>query len=213
MLRISTVFGTGVALIVLAVASACGSSSSGDGSGSSTYATDPGGDDGGGGTSSNGTSGGFGAAAGNSDAGPTGCTGLQCQQASCASGSETTVTGTVYAPNGTLPLYNVILYVPNSTVEPLTQGITCDQCGAVASGEPIVTTLSNPDGTFKLTNVPVGANIPLVMQLGKWRRQITIPSVASCTETKLTDADQTRLPEESKGRQHAPHCPHDGRLR
>src|SRR5262249_46927253 len=44
-----------------------------------------------------------------------------------------------------------------------------------------------------LRNVPSGANIPLVIQLGRWRRQITIPNVASCTNTVLTP-DQTRLP-------------------
>ncbi len=40
--------------------------------------------------------------------------------------------------------------------------------------------------------MPVGANIPLVIQLGRWRRQITITTTA-CVDTALT-ADQTRLP-------------------
>jgi hypothetical protein len=103
------------------------------------------------------------------------------------------VTGTVYAPNGTLPLYDVVVYVPNATPTPLAQGVTCDQCGAV-TGEPIVSALSDATGKFTLHNVPVGANIPLVIQVGKWRRQVTIPNVSACTVNKLTDPNLTRLP-------------------
>src|SRR5438552_4600422 len=32
------------------------------------------------------------------------CRNLQCQQAACAGGGDTTLTGTEYAPDGTLPL-------------------------------------------------------------------------------------------------------------
>lgn len=139
---------------------------------------------------SGGTSGGF----GGGDAGKsTACVGLQCQQKTCGGGGDTTVTGTVFAPSGKLPLYNAIVYVPNTTPDPLTHGATCDKCGAV-TGNPVVTALSNPDGTFTLKNVPVGKDIPLVIQIGKWRRQVTIPEVAECTETKLTDPELTRLP-------------------
>jgi hypothetical protein len=164
---------------------ACGSSS--DGGNGFNDNTDGGGagDDGGSGPKLGGPGGG--------DAAPA-CVGLQCQQMACGGGGDTTVTGTVFAPNGTLPLYNVIVYVPNTKVSPLAQGVTCDQCGAAASGNPVVSTLTNPDGTFTLKNVPVGSNIPLVMQLGKWRRQVTIPNVQSCTENKITDHNQTRLP-------------------
>ena len=121
------------------------------------------------------------------------CVGLQCQQKTCSGGGDTTVTGTVFAPNGTLPLYNAIVYVPNGTPDPLTHGATCDTCGAV-TGSPVVTALSEPSGKFTLKNVPVGKNIPLVIQIGKWRRQVTIPDVAECTETKLVDPELTRLP-------------------
>jgi hypothetical protein len=120
------------------------------------------------------------------------CIGLQCQQQDCASG-ETTVTGTVFAPNGKLPMYNAIVYVPNDPLEDLPAGVTCDQCGKV-SGSPVVTALSDAKGEFTLHNMPVGANIPLVIQVGKWRRQTTIPNVKACEENKLTDAELTRLP-------------------
>lgn len=120
------------------------------------------------------------------------CQGLECQQVDCGGGQETTVTGTFYAPNGTLPLYNGIVYVPNTTPDALAPGASCDVCGAV-TGSPVVTTLSDPRGEFSLRNVPVGKNIPLVLQIGKWRRQVTIPEVTACQATKL-DAELTRLP-------------------
>jgi hypothetical protein len=121
------------------------------------------------------------------------CTGLECQQVDCSPGTETTVTGTVFAPNGKLPLYNAIVYVPNAPPEDLPVGATCDVCGAV-TGAPVVTALSDAKGQFTLSKVPVGKNIPLVILIGKWRRQTTIPEVAKCAETKLTDPNLTRLP-------------------
>lgn len=128
-------------------------------------------------------------------AGPqTGCTGLQCQIASCDSGQTTQVSGTVYAPSGTLPLYNVMVYVPNEQLAPLTEGADCNRCDASVSGSPIASAISGVDGTFTLDNVPVGQNIPLVIQVGKWRRQVTIPEVLPCTNNSLTDVGQTRLP-------------------
>ncbi|MBS2012021.1 MAG: carboxypeptidase regulatory-like domain-containing protein [Deltaproteobacteria bacterium] len=131
---------------------------------------------------------------GGDSGGPTkACTGLQCQQKACSGGVTTTVTGKVYAPNGTLPLYNAIVYVPNSEPAPITKGATCDKCGAV-TGDPIVTALTDPEGKFELKDVPVGKDIPLVIQIGKWRRQVKLPEVKECTENAVTDKELTRLP-------------------
>ena len=122
------------------------------------------------------------------------CVGLKCQQVTCVSG-KTTVSGTVYDPAGFAPLYGVVVYIPNAPLDPIKHGPVCDSCGgANVSGNPIVTALTDPKGKFVLSDVPVGANIPLVMQVGKWRRQITIPNVASCVDTAVTDKNLTRLP-------------------
>jgi hypothetical protein len=121
------------------------------------------------------------------------CKGLECQQQTCPSGSDTTVTGTVFAPNGKLPLYNGIVYVPNSDPDDLPVGASCDVCGAV-TGEPVVTALSDATGKFTLSNVPVGKDIPIVVQIGKWRRQTKLPEVKACQENKITDPELTRLP-------------------
>jgi len=126
------------------------------------------------------------------------CDNLECQQVDCAdSAVTTTVTGTIYDPSGTLPIYNVVVYVPNAPVAPIADGLTCDQCDAELSGEPLVSAITDTEGRFTLEDVPVGADIPLVIQIGKWQRIITIPSVAECVENPLTDIDQTRLPKSS----------------
>jgi hypothetical protein len=121
------------------------------------------------------------------------CTGLCLQQQSCAAGAVTTISGTVYAPNGTDPLNDVLVYVPNAPVEPIGANVSCGQCGSDVSGSPLVSTMTAVNGTFTLPDVPVGSNIPLVMQSGRWRRMISIPTVAACTNTALTAA-QTSMP-------------------
>ena len=144
-----------------------------------------------GGGASGGTGGG--GSGGTGGGGASGCTGLQCQQMNCGAQPPTTLTGKVFAPNGTLPLYNAIVYIPNTTPAAFTDGVTCDRCNGSVSGNPVVITTTDASGSFTLTNVPVGANIPLVIQLGKWRVQKTIASVPACTSTAL-DAGTTSLP-------------------
>ena len=128
----------------------------------------------------------------NNDGGSKPCTGLCLRQKPCANGKTTSVSGVVYDPAGKVPLYNVLVYVPNAPVAPITSGASCDRCGSV-SGDPLVTALTDAKGQFKLDNVPVGADIPLVVQIGKWRRQLVLPNVAECVNTPL-DKEAIRLP-------------------
>ena len=116
------------------------------------------------------------------------CVGLQCQQAppgSCPGNTTTSISGIVYAANGSDPLPNVTVYIPNAPVTPFTPGVSCPVVGAPPSGMPLVGTESNVDGSFSIIDVPVGANIPLVIQSGRWRRQLTIPATAACQNTAL----------------------------
>jgi hypothetical protein len=125
------------------------------------------------------------------------CEGLCQRQVTCPAGGNTVVTGTVVAPTpprfGTPdPIYNAVVYVPNGPVEPFQPGVKCESC-ATASGNPLVSTVTTFDGKFRLENVPAGDNVPVVIQLGRWRRQIVIPRVEPCATTTLT-LEQTRLP-------------------
>ncbi len=114
------------------------------------------------------------------------CTGLCLQQVSCPNGGTTTISGTVYAPNGADPLPNVLVFVPNATPAPFTAGVSCPAAGAPPSGSPLVGTTTAVDGTFTLTNVPVGSNIPLVIQSGRWRRQLVVPTTTACSNTDFS---------------------------
>ncbi len=122
------------------------------------------------------------------------CVGLECRVEECPAGTSTTISGTVYAPNGTLPLYNVAVYVPNAPLGALPVGVSCDRCGTTLSGSPVVKTLSDYRGEFTLSGAPSGINVPLVLQLGKWRREVLVPNVVPCQDNKLTDPNLTRLP-------------------
>ena len=119
------------------------------------------------------------------------CTGLCLQQGGCDSGALTTITGTVVA--GTLPVYgspdpvpNVLVYVPNAPLSPFGAGVSCSQCGAEVSGSPLVQTTTAFDGTFTLANVPAGSSIPVVLQLGRWRKT-TLIDIPACATTPIAN--------------------------
>jgi hypothetical protein len=113
------------------------------------------------------------------------CSGLQCQVHSCSGGGSTTISGTIYDPAGKNPLYGIVAYVPNTKPAALTSGASCYSCGDLYTGNPITAAVTDATGAFTLKNVPDGTNIPLVIQVGKWRRQFVIPTVGMCTNTAL----------------------------
>lgn len=121
------------------------------------------------------------------------CTNLQCRQSECVSGRATTISGTVFDPAGKNPLYNVAVYVPNDVVQALPQGASCDRCDALYSGKPIAAALTDANGRFTLEHAPDGPSVPLVIQVGKWRKQVTVPSVTACQDNPLPDG-MLRLP-------------------
>ena len=114
------------------------------------------------------------------------CTGLCLQQVMCPNGGTTSISGTVYAPNGVDLLPNVLVFIPNAPVAAFTPGVNCPVPGAAPSGSPLVGTTTAADGTFQLVNVPVGTNIPLVIQAGRWRRQLTVSTTTACTDTAFS---------------------------
>lgn len=122
------------------------------------------------------------------------CVNLECAQVTCEGGASTRITGTVFAPNidHPDPLPNVVVFVPNAPLQPFSQGVACEPCDHGAS-DILVATVSRADGTFELDDAPVGSDIPLVMQAGRWRRQITVPSVSACVDNPAPPAS-TQMP-------------------
>jgi hypothetical protein len=114
-------------------------------------------------------------------------------------GCTTTLSGTVFDPSGKLPLYNVVVYVPSEPMSPIPEGAACETCDGNFSGKPVAAALSDENGKFSMdiTKVPAGGEVPVVVQVGKWRREITVPAVKACGDT-VVSADLTRLPRNKK---------------
>jgi hypothetical protein len=105
----------------------------------------------------------------------------------------TTVSGTVYAPNGTLALYGAMVYVPSLDPGPVEDGVTCGKCAETLPGGSIVNAQSDVAGKFTLSGVPSGSDIPLIVSIGKWRRKTLIPQVLPCQDNPLPSS-VTSLP-------------------
>src|SRR5262249_53007644 len=125
-------------------------------------------------------------------------TGLCGQVPACDGGSTTTLSGTVVSPRTCTgatcnskvnpgdadPIPNAVVFIPNQgagAIQPFPPGVHCDQCGgAGVQGGVLVSATTGADGKFTLTNVPVGNNIPGVVQLGRRRPVFTINIGPSC---------------------------------
>jgi hypothetical protein len=127
------------------------------------------------------------------------CSGYDCQVHTCPSGGSTTISGTVYDPAGHAPVYNVVAYVPSTAPDPIAPGVSCTTCADLYTGVPIASAVTDAAGNFLITGAPDGSNMPLVLQIGKWRRQLTIPSVPPCVNTALPDRTLTLPKNGSEG--------------
>jgi hypothetical protein len=116
----------------------------------------------------------------------------------CSNGGQTTITGKVYDPAGKNPLQNIVVFVPKvpGSLPNIVPGTsTCSSCDTSIGGF-VTFTFTGADGSFTLKGVPTGKNVPLVLQIGKWRRTITVPNVTDCQTTMLPSSGtgQARLP-------------------
>src|SRR5207244_2668603 len=118
-------------------------------------------------------------------------------------GGQTTVEGWVVAPtdcslgycatNQTAgdPINNATVFVPSGAITALAVGVpACDQCSTQTPA--IVQAQTDVTEHFILTNPPTGPGVKVVIQLGRWRRVLSL-NVVACTNNMLTYA-QTRLP-------------------
>ncbi len=104
------------------------------------------------------------------------------------------------------PIYDALVYVPNGSagaptfgVEPFGSGVACNTCSSEVTGDPLVSQVTGVNGQFTLTNVPCGTNVPLVMQLGRWRRMIRDPGGAVLHGEHAVGLADTHLPREQVG--------------
>jgi len=112
---------------------------------------------------------------------------------SVAFAQSTTISGTVYMPNGTVPLPDVLVYVTNGAVTLPASGATCTSSSVTAAEGCITSATITPtvvtsgtgvyaytttavDGAFTLSGVPEGDSYTLVIQSGKWLNEFTEPT-------------------------------------
>lgn len=124
-----------------------------------------------------------------------GCQGLECKRVTCEAGKTTTLKGRVYDPAGANPLYNVAVYIPSgpdpaAPLPPLDnameKGVSCSRCTSIVL-RPLASALTDTNGDFVLENVPVANDVPLVIQVGKWRRRFMVNVTESCGENPVRD--------------------------
>jgi hypothetical protein len=125
------------------------------------------------------------------------CQGLECKRAKCENGEVTTITGKVYDPAGANALYNVMVYIPggpngDAALPEIKEGVSCETCASVALS-PLVSALTNTKGEFELKDVPVDKDVPIVIQVGKWRRKMKLDVTKSCAANEVPDRE-FRLP-------------------
>ncbi len=115
-----------------------------------------------------------------SEAGGDGCQG---------EGDDAQLSGTVYAPNGVLPISDALVWISAEPPAPVPNLVYCNECIDLACGTVYARTAA--DGSFTL---PVDAGTwSLVVQKGQFRRVSTI-EVAAGDQTTLA-AELTTLPD------------------
>ena len=126
------------------------------------------------------------------------CQGLACKREKCSDPSTTTtITGKVYDPAGANALYNVMVYIPggpngDADLPEITEGVSCQTCASIALS-PMVSALTNTKGEFELKDVPVDKDVPVVIQVGKWRRKLKFSVTKKCEANEVPDKE-FRLP-------------------
>jgi len=105
----------------------------------------------------------------------------------CGSACNTRVLGKVYDPSASpgslgnnIGIANAVVYQPSKPLITFAPLPTCDSCSSLQT--PYVTaTTTDSTGSFVLTGVSPGTAVPIVVQSGRWRRQITV-NVTACAD-------------------------------
>ena len=102
-------------------------------------------------------------------------------------GEDATLTGTVHAPNGTVPVSGALVYVTDDMPTPPQDGVYCEQCVEFVC-DSTEGTLSNPDGSFTL-NAHSGTGRYLVIQKGQFMRVTQLDVAAGTTAMSQSETD------------------------
>ena len=102
-------------------------------------------------------------------------------------GPKVELSGTTYAPNGTLPLAGVLVYWTTDEPEEIPDGVYCDACVKLPENTSVI---SGSDGRFKLS-VPTGREVYVVTQKGQFRR---VRQVTFTEDDDKFDKKTTTLP-------------------
>lgn len=125
-----------------------------------------------------------------------GTVGWQCSvDTSCPTSSQTTLSGKVFDPAGLNPLYDVVVFIPKiaAALPAITPGThSCNTCD-VSIGDYVAATTTDATGSFTLPGVPTGMGVPVTVQIGKWRRTVSVNIPTSCSNTAVPDGT-LRLP-------------------
>ncbi len=198
----------------LALAGGCGTqttsgfdnsgSSSGTGSGGSGGSSGSASDDGGGSSGSSGA----GSSSGFSFSDDSGTPAQPCTGGglTCYADPSTSISGHVYDPAGRVPLYNVVVFIPNDplgalpAIKPGTN--SCNTCDvSIGNYVPGAVAVTDSKGYFQIKGAPATTHVPVVVQTGKWRREIFLPSVVKGKDNPIPAATgkageiSTRLPQ------------------
>lgn len=131
--------------------------------------------------------------------GPPGCQGAQCYNY-CPTGTMTSISGRVTAPNGIDPVPGAVVYVPSSLNE-FPQEVECEVCNQITDAAYVSTT-TQPDGTFTLGPIPTSEaditsgqpfTIGVVTQKGRFRRLSDVTIDNACAPNSPSN-ELFRLP-------------------
>lgn len=105
-------------------------------------------------------------------------------------GDDATLTGTVYAPNGVIPVAGALVYVTNDPPEGIPDHVYCEECVVLPC--EVDFTETDVDGTFSLS-ANAGPGKYLVVQKGQFMR--VTPYAVAMGNTQVPEA-MTELPGE-----------------
>lgn len=113
------------------------------------------------------------------------------QDAGFDAGPRASLTGVVYAPEGTLPISGALVYLTNTMPDPIPGQAYCNKCEDMQGHS---WALTNPDGSFKINKVTPGKWL-LVVKKGQFRLVSDLEVTTSPTQS--VPSALTTLPGES----------------